>query len=84
MQSILLAKKLKGVKFDEIIVSDSKRTELTAEEIFKSIDKENLRVRKCELIREKNYGVLSGKSGELYRYLVKVNIIFLFNSRNFN
>jgi broad specificity phosphatase PhoE len=71
-QSILLAKKLAKVKFDEIIMSDMKRTELTAEEIIKLTDRKNLKVRKSELLREKNYGVFSGKSGELYKHLVNV------------
>jgi broad specificity phosphatase PhoE len=49
-----------------------KRTELTAEEIIKLTDRKNLKVRKSELLRENNYGVFSGKSGELYKHLVNV------------
>lgn len=72
IQSILLAKKISNVKFDEIIYSDLKRTELTAGEIIKLTNKENLQIRKTDLIREKNFGILTGKSGELYKYLTKV------------
>ena len=72
IQSILLAKKISNVKFDKIIYSDLKRTELTAEEIIKLTNKENLQIRKTDLIREKNFGILTGKSGELYKYLTKV------------
>ncbi len=74
IQSILLAKKLARVKFDEIIVSDLKRTQITADEIINLTNKENLLITKTELIREKDYGPLTGKSGELFKYLVKVNL----------
>lgn len=72
IQSILLAKKITTVKFDEIIYSDLKRTEKTAEEIIKLTNKENLLIRKTDLIREKNFGIFNGKSGESYKHLINV------------
>ena len=42
LQAILLAKKLSNVFFDEIIISDLKRTEKTAEEIIKLTKQKNI------------------------------------------
>jgi broad specificity phosphatase PhoE len=74
IQSMLLAKRLSSVKFDEIIVSDLRRTEITAEEIIKLTDKENLMIKKTDLIRERNYGLFTGKSAEFFKLNAKVFI----------
>ena len=69
---MLLARRLSSVKFDQIIVSDLKRTEITAEEIIKLTDRENLTIRKSDLIRERNYGLFTGKSVEFFKFNAKV------------
>ena len=63
MQAVLLAKRLSKIKFEEIIVSDSRRTLKTSDEIFKLLEnKINTKYVVSKIVREKNSGILEGKS----------------------
>jgi broad specificity phosphatase PhoE len=85
IQAKLLGKKLANINFDEIIISDQKRTRLTANEIFNEKKKlnacgdeencknsnENVNVTYSEQIRERCFGILEGKYSSFYQQILE-------------
>jgi broad specificity phosphatase PhoE len=78
IQSVLLAKKLENINFDEIIMSDLKRAKATGEEIIKLNKNENVKIMEDPLLREKHCGFLQGKPSGILRILANVIYIIIF------
>jgi broad specificity phosphatase PhoE len=76
IQAKLLGKRLSKVKFNQIYVSDLKRTSQTLEQIINSSEvNQNSEIISTTLVREKNSGILEGKPVGINRIICAVIFI---------
>ena len=81
MQSKLIAKRLSKIKFNEVYISDMKRTQITADQIIKAlVNKEGMKITESKLVREKNSGDLEGKPISLGKIIANV-LLFIYYFR---